>query len=107
MTDRELLEAAARAADLSFGDKRSPTGAIDLYMPFSSPRGWWNPITDDGDRYRLARTLKLTVSFETQCVLTPDGQSFVWEDAESEPYAFVRAAAAMAGANSRQSKPPR
>ncbi len=53
MTDRELLEAAARAA----GIERSVGG--DLW---SSARGQlWNPLTDDGDALRLAVRLRLDV----------------------------------------------
>ena len=51
MTDREMLEAAARAA----GQERSVAG--DLW---SNARGMpWNPLTDDGDALRLAVQLGL------------------------------------------------
>jgi hypothetical protein len=56
MSDRELLEAAAKAA------------GMDIEW---QPCGWahnnetgceWNPLTDDGDALRLAVTLRLTAN---------------------------------------------
>jgi hypothetical protein len=46
MTDRELLEAAAKAAGGNF------------------VIGYWNPLTDDGDALRLAVRLRLDIDFE-------------------------------------------
>lgn len=52
MTDREMLEAAARAA----GQERSVAG--DLW---SNARGMpWNPLTDDGDADPRASTMPTT-----------------------------------------------
>jgi len=59
MTDRELLEAAAKAAGIEL-----------LWHNFSSiPSLWeglgsdtvWNPLTDDGDAFRLMVNLRLVV----------------------------------------------
>lgn len=53
MTDREMLELAAKAA----GQERSAAG--DLW---SNARGQpWNPLTDDGDALRLAVKLEMQV----------------------------------------------
>lgn len=73
MTDRELLEAAARAAGyevFSF--------TADHVMVSANPnhRGFfaWNPLTDDGDRYRLLQALKMGIDFDAQSVIyTLDG----------------------------------
>jgi hypothetical protein len=56
MTDRELLEAAAKAAGIEFGWIHD-TPRIRAEM------GWtpWNPLTDDGDALRLAVKLGFTV----------------------------------------------
>ena len=54
-TDRELLEAAAKAAGQPAGRHRASHGLLmanDLY---------WSPLTDDGDALRLAAALLLTV----------------------------------------------
>ena len=48
MTDRELLERAAKAAGID----------IEWYGPKQ-----WNPLTDDGDALRLAVKLGLLVEF--------------------------------------------
>lgn len=57
MTDRELLELAAKAAGIEL---RFLSGTI----PFSDgPErvGQWNPLTDDGDALRLAVKLGMNV----------------------------------------------
>jgi hypothetical protein len=58
MTDRELLELAAKAAGIEFNDHRSSTGGIALYCALN---GWWNPLADDRDALRLAVKLKLSI----------------------------------------------
>ena len=53
MTDRELLEDAAKAAGNPVGTSRAGGGLLmanDLY---------WNPLTDDGDALRLAVKLRI------------------------------------------------
>jgi len=48
MTDRELLELAAKAVG-----KPAPMMQDDS-KGLSWGNGWWNPLTDDGDALRLA-----------------------------------------------------
>lgn len=63
MSDRELLEMAAKAAgyDVNFeeGDVNGwyPHG----YLEDGDVDAWWNPIADDGDALRLAAALRLSV----------------------------------------------
>ena len=71
MTDRELLEAAAKAAGIGFNDKRSSTGSIALHCPM---QGWWNPLTDDGDEARLEANLGLNVLWGSRAVTVGRGQ---------------------------------
>ncbi|GDY37732.1 hypothetical protein [Acidovorax sp. NB1] len=60
MSDRELLELAAKAA----GQERSAAG--DLW---SNARGLpWDPLNDDGDALRLAVKLKLHLGLESHTV---------------------------------------
>ena len=59
MTDRELLEDAAKAAGIEFNDKRALTGTDHLYC--GAHIGWWNPLTDDGDALRLAVKLDIEI----------------------------------------------
>ena len=64
MTDRELLELAAKAAGIEHGADRLDCG-LSITLPdgrhYSLPR--WNPLVDDGDALRLAVQCGLEVSF--------------------------------------------
>lgn len=60
MTDRELLEAAARAAGL----KLQPAGRTDgnfLVLMNEDGDYIWSPLTDDGDAFRLAVKLGIQI----------------------------------------------
>lgn len=62
MTDRELLELAAKAAGIERGEERTDCG-ISTAQPDGRhgylPR--WDPLTDDGDALRLAVNLSLII----------------------------------------------
>ena len=60
MTDRELLELAAKAAD---------DGIVFYGECWRAQTGYeWNPLTDDGDALRLAVKLALTIDrADCQC----------------------------------------
>lgn len=105
MTDRELLELAAKAAgyDLHiWGAKGSENVAI-MNLP-NSPR--WNPLTDDGDAFRLAAQLRaeiehnypmdnhLWISVNTW----PHQQVFLEFDTEDQRAEFTRRAIVMVAA---------
>ncbi|MFM2007587.1 MAG: hypothetical protein RLZZ09_3242 [Pseudomonadota bacterium] len=84
MTDRELLEVAARAA------------GIDLLR---GPYITWNPLTDDGDALRLAVCLWITVTQFTKHVRAEvDGQPDLHEPHGPDPYAATRRAIVRAAA---------
>lgn len=95
MTDRELLELAAKAAGIGLIDGEhgdmmrvyytDPNNGLERYTS-------WNPLTDDGDALRLAVKLGL---FMRQAV-----KEIPRSEYEKDPYAatrraIVRAAAAM------------
>lgn len=64
MTDRELLELAAMAADIKiwFSNEWHNRGkCLTGTIADNSP---WNPLEDDGDAFRLAVKLRLTVKIE-------------------------------------------
>lgn len=96
MTDRELLELAAKAAGLPW----------DRWVIDGDDT--WNPLTDDGDALRLAVKLHLTVRMyggdATAQSTTPGGPSvYLSEFDAADPCAatrraIVRAAAAIGGA---------
>lgn len=99
MTDKELLEAAARAAGLT-RVTISETPALGLHAWAKSlfdecGSGVWNPLTDDGDALRLAVKLRFcTKDFapvETPDVVQapPDGALFgmveIWRQDDDDP----------------------
>ena len=106
MTDRELLEAAAKAAGLTIihwnetGPRIQFEGCKTGYF--------WNPLTDDGDALRLAVKLGMTVNIEndieTTCAtagwsngrMLPDGVAAELHD--DDPYAATRKAIVRAAA---------
>ena len=58
MSDRELLEFAAKAAGMPRGEYCEPNHEPSL---FHSEYGFWQPLADDGDALRLAVKLGLTL----------------------------------------------
>ena len=98
MSDRELLEAAAKAAGGHIEEE--DTGDLWLLVEGLSP-AVWNPLTDDGDALRLAVKLGI-VATPLGCVVQAfkDGGMVATEDLREDPYAatrrdIVRAAAAL------------
>jgi hypothetical protein len=59
MSDRELLEAAAKAAEFEF---LVVDGSPRIRERWEWAWSWWNPLTDDGDALRLAARLKLNIA---------------------------------------------
>jgi len=114
MTDRELLEAAAKAAGIVLlrapdGSMRNCTGLRPEHNILAAP--FWNPLTDDGDALRLACGLRINIehvrtmagvdagvnawpSGRGDCGLTVKGD----DAAAATRRAIVRAAAALGGA---------
>jgi hypothetical protein len=107
VNDRELLEAAAKAAGYKVRTVSGyeEGGTVSFYM--EPGQLWWNPLQDDGDALRLAVKLRLTVHHFLQTeeveVCLPycdNGVNVFWRE---DPYAatrraIVRAAAALGGA---------
>jgi hypothetical protein len=105
MTDRELLELAAKAASvviLGFFDCGSIKSRFHSDVK-------WNPLTDDGDALRLAVQLEIFTGRFYDCVEPACFASWgnrthsLWEPARNDPYAatrraIVRAAAAIGAA---------
>ena len=73
MTDRELLEAAATAAGIALGEFWTP------YLGIHHAQHW-NPLTDDGDAFRLAVKLELTPMHNP----TLGDVHVFWEDVNGE-----------------------
>ena len=108
MTDRELLEAAAKAAGIKI-DKSEFNGGGKGNDGFditgSAVLDWhnyktWNPLTDDGDALRLAVKLKLCLFLEIPRIgIGPmiDGPE-IYLDEGDDPYAATRHAIVRAAA---------
>lgn len=118
MTDRELLELAAKAAGVDLkpmqinnvreqGDDRFVGYMTD---PEQWSRGWFNPLVDDGDALRLAVSLGIDLLFTPEDVEAfaaqhayEDHQEMItpwaWEGiTEKDPYAATRRAIVRAAA---------
>lgn len=93
MTDRELLEKAAKAAGVNLRPSAYTDSAGVTY-----DNGWnWNPITDDGDALRLAVKLHLSLDlFDDEILVgyTPNCNTCdqVQEIPGQDPYAATRRA---------------
>lgn len=103
MTDRELLEKAARAADMWVDHFCLDE---DDYPIFHEKNGfylawgadWWNPLTDDGDALRLALKCGINIDLDDQSAWLRRDGLFVQEywGGDYPPcyrHAIVRAAA--------------
>ena len=96
MTDRELLELAAKAAGIELV-WRNFSNVPNLFKGLSSDE-IWNPLTDDGDALRLAVTCGLVVDCSRPSAGEPFKRHAIWLDetmsnAELTRRAIVRAAA--------------
>jgi len=110
MTDRELLELAAKAAGIEID--KSPyngggLGNTGFDLLGNAVLDWhngttWNPLTDDGDALRLAVKLGLDVLQikETKFVKVEDywAQAAISEPHNNDPYAATRRAIVRAAA---------
>ena len=99
MTDKELLELAAKAALYAFRKEISPIG-IDLFYVDGHR---WNPLTDDGDALRLAVKLNMGISIPVFNKHRADVISFRHPLANAieegnDPYAATRRAIVRAAA---------
>jgi hypothetical protein len=98
MTDKELLELAAKAAGYTW-----KWNADSLLI---EDEAWheWNPLTDDSDALRLAVKLQIHMAkydnYVSACQLGPawGGEVVVWDHKEPDPYAATRRAITRAAA---------
>lgn len=76
MDDRQLLEAAAKAADIELADSpflhtRKKIGAL------TAEGRIWNPLADDGDAFSLSCALGISLEFGNDKVEASGGGSWV------------------------------
>jgi len=110
MTDRELLEMAAKAAGITC-DGKGPFTSVDRYDLYNGIHTVdlpWNPLTDDGDALRLAVKLKLAIYPMDHKVSVHQPDSKRCEFIElfcSYPYAATRRAIVRAAAEIGKAMP--
>ena len=115
MTDRELLELAAKAFEI--GKQNPPDnphcwtaseypkgsgkhGALWNYVGHGDTAELWNPLSDDGDALRLAVRLEMDVSFGLRGAVIERGHGRkIQELDDDEPYAATRRAIVRAAAD--------
>ena len=103
MSDRELLELAAKAA--GYDTIIEMYGFNDFGEPLldaNDPPTVWNPLTDDGDALRLAVKLQIIVGkyddYANAGGIANDVDIVVWAHEEKDPYAATRRAIVRAAA---------
>jgi hypothetical protein len=110
MTDRELLEAAAKAAGIEWDANESPFTALRLQEEDDDTGCvWWNPLTDDGDALRLAVACGILINVTKTNIIVRCGDFYgvanrntlrvhKADEVEFLRRAIVRAAAAIGSA---------
>lgn len=106
MTDRELLELAAKAAGMdgwTWCEEQQCMKSPAKESPYGSVHSYWNPREDGGDALRLAVKLNMSADFfddEIAVGYTPncnESQQVV-EFTGDDPYAATRRAIVRAAA---------
>ena len=92
MTDRELLEMAAKAVGFKW------VSVYDCWYDSNTHYDHWNPLTDDGDALRLAVKLKLLVNQDDGGVYVSGEIPSLREEYGNDPYAATRRAIVRAAA---------
>ncbi|UBB15467.1 hypothetical protein [Comamonas odontotermitis] len=107
MTERELLDLAAKAAgiEITWEHGQDFPERVELFRGHLANYEPWNPLTDDGDALRLVVTLGIEVSYhhdkcQSLAVVpgTSRGRGEYWhsgEPMEATRRAIVHAAAAI------------
>lgn len=90
MSDRELLEMAAKAIDLHVIKYSKGYG-----LGIDGSGVWWNPIDNDGDALRLAVKLKLDIAIDDHVQVSwwREQGTLDWVNEDCCRRAIVRAAA--------------
>ena len=103
MTDRELLELAAKAAGLELGTWNETHRSI--YYPFHASTltdgHYWNPIDEDSDALRLAVKFAMYVALDNaarEVIACAAEGNVVKEWCGDDPYAATRRAIVRAAA---------
>lgn len=80
LTDRELLERAAKAAGLTIKDSNRWADTVIREVSLDDgSTNWvrWNPLTDDGDCARLEATREIDIDWGILKVKCTDGEGWI------------------------------
>ena len=107
MTDKKLLELAAKGAGIELSYGKVPYTSFD-----GLAKGWkdWNPLTNDGDALRLAVKLRIDVFYGPVYVVAEPVESpslaihVNCDDFGDDPYAATRRAIVRAAAEIERKK---
>jgi hypothetical protein len=107
-TDRDLLEAAARAAGIRLEWDGPPSDWVPMYYEGKTYHGW-NPLEDDGDALRLAVKLRFDILPSESSVLVFRSINHprrvqAEENFGDDPYAATRRAIVRAAASLQETK---
>ena len=95
MNDRELLELAAKAAQIMVNPWHEKYGLLLSDFDFEP----WNPLTDDGDALRLAVKLLFEIDFGLGSIAIRHSTGIkIIEAYNDDPYAATRRAIVLAAA---------
>lgn len=106
MSDRELLELAARAAGVeAYWDEEYQRMQMDYMHKGGTNYEEWNPLTDDGDALRLAihcdihiKSIASTKHSSAGYAVNEIRMDYICEPHETDPYAATRRAIVRAAA---------
>jgi hypothetical protein len=100
MTDRELLELAAKAAGMKLGEWHGSGYWADMRdSPYGEVACHWNPLIDDGDALRLAVKLLFEIDMGLGCIAIRHSTGIkILEAFNNDPYAATRRAVVRAAA---------
>lgn len=76
MTDKETLILAAKAFGVDVLNVELPQ--YDDVRGFWTRQGWWNPLTNNDDCFRLETARELTIKWRKDCIESnnPEGWTF-------------------------------
>lgn len=93
-TDRDLISKAAKAADIDLIWK-------DEMTPYSAARGYWNPLREDADAFRLLRQVDYGLLVEdgvVKIINNLGGCVLFLEIRDADEMTIIRRAITMAAA---------
>ena len=104
MTDREMLELAAKSA--GYDANLELNGSFSLWNEeIECTQSIWNPLADDGDALRLAVKLHMQVSITTESCRAETLPVLGVRVNDNDEFAATRRAIVMAAANAWADRP--